>query len=282
MAPKSIGFQMTAGLETMLYDWKVEPIKAGFEKVQGISDKSEALKFFIQVLDFTVYDSSRDSQKLDWKKLKGKLASKFFETVKGYVTTTTKQGFTYQSANNVCGGKFDFSWTGGSDDISEVSKSGAVTMSASHTQSFLSFHRVVCFAWVCVDVFFDVSGTVQVQPGFYWNRCDSSSGGADTFVLGIKPSAKLVMTLELGANVGFMRAGAGGALTVLQAALPTYGRKTKTGTCGSLDLSAGGFSGHLYLYLDFFNPFAFQWERAVQYNFLDWSAYALQRQLYEG
>merc|ERR1712216_271217 len=30
------------------------------------------------------------------------------------------------------------------------------------------------------------------------------------------------------------------------------------------------------------NPFAFQWERALQYNFLDWTAYALQRQLYEG
>jgi len=277
--PKSMGFQMSAGLETMLYGVKVDPIKAGFEKVQGISDESKAMKFFVQVLGFNVYDSSKET---DWKELKGHLFSKFFETVKGYVTTATKQGFTYQSANNVCGGKFDFSWIGGSDDISEVAKSGAFTMSVEHAQSFLSVHRVVCFAYVCVDVFFDISGTVQVQPGFYWNRCDSSSGGADTFVLGIKPSAKLVMTLELGANVGFMRAGAGGALTVLKAALPAYGRKTKTGACASLDLSAGAFAGHLYLYLDFFNPFALQWERALQYNFLDWSAYPLQRQLYEG
>ena len=43
----------------------------------------------------------RGCQKPDWKKLKGHLVSKFFETVKGYVKTTTKQGFTYQSADNV-------------------------------------------------------------------------------------------------------------------------------------------------------------------------------------
>ena len=50
------------------------------------------------------------------------------------------------------GGKFDFTWAGGSGSIDKVHKHGAVTMSASHTQSFYSFYRSIHinFMLLCV------------------------------------------------------------------------------------------------------------------------------------
>jgi hypothetical protein len=284
VTPKTVKGSATASLEAKIYGRKLTPISTGLEKkvcTRDQCDESDSTPFifFIDVLGFRVLPkSSPHLQAPTWQDSAGSLMSSSIAHLKKLISTKAAASAS-QTANNVCGGKFDFTWTG-SKEMSLSKREGALTLTASHTQSFLSFHRVVCFAWVCVDVFFDLSGTVSVQPGFYWNRCDSASGPADTYVFGFKPAAKLVLSLELGGTTGFARAGAGGSLTLFQAALPMYGRhNTKSGTCGSLDLSAGMFSGSLYLYLDFFNPFVLSWERAGQWTFLTWKAPALSMQL---
>jgi hypothetical protein len=287
--PETIAFSITAALETKIYGRWLTPFKTGFEKNIG-GQNDNPVQFFIEVLGFRVVTTNETSGLAaypEWNDLKGNILKQGIATINSYVSTPAA-ALTYQTANSVCGGKFDFTWAGGSGSIDKVHKHGAVTMSASHTQSFYSFYRVVCFSWVCIDVSFDFSGTVKVQPGFYWNRCDSSSGIADAYLLGVKPSGNLVLTLELGGTTGFARAGAGGALTLLKAAIPMYGRYTKSGTteytksgstCGSVDISAGAFSGKLFLYLDFFNPFLLSWERVGQRTFLSWTAPALLMQL---
>jgi hypothetical protein len=273
----------TGTLSVKLYGMGFNPVEAGFVSSTPTYDASKpagawSRAFVVKVLGFQVYSTAGPP----------KTAEAAFKAAFGLLGSalSTAKAATQQM---ICSGQFK--WDTAYPQISGTQ--GGFSLQWTNTQSYFQYWQVFCFTIACVDVKFDVSGIAEVKPGLYWDRCHTNSGSADTYLIGAAPTGKLVITLELGVNLGVLRGGVGGTIDAFKAQFPLYGRMyrhSQSGswsTCGSCEVIASAGSGRLYLYLDWFNVFKFcgwwpcpNWERAVDYTITSWTGPTYSKQLY--
>jgi hypothetical protein len=253
-------------------DYRRALLSAGFEAFQKEGNGKWKKTLFLDLIGYRLYGSGNGGETDPFEPLSG----------------NPNQRRATERA--IGGGPFDFD-TALEAGVNERMGVGGFADDKVYSRSFVNKQKTFCFSIVCVSVKFDMSGKAGVIPALFWGPANSG-----TFIAGVKPYAGILVTVELGIDLGILRGGVGGELWIIKAGAPAYGRvynfrPVPQKSCGSLELELSALSGRLYIWVDyycfwcwckwgwFWKP-CFSWKRAVDYTILRWNGFHWHKQFW--
>jgi hypothetical protein len=305
----------SGAFELTLYDYEFTRennnavVELGFAAEYAKDPKTNkyALEYgvFIDVLGFRIWSSDKPDEKAKMDEKRARMQQAVGLATGAAQTAWNKaMGFKdpEKPLGNVCEGKFSIanaaekgvSITNWMNDeklpVQQRFTQWGMVFDLSHTKRIFKFEKKFCWTVACIYVRFLLDGSIGAQPVFAIgsdNQGEYCLGAGKTYLGGLRPYAKLDMTIELSADLWAIKVGVGGNINLLTLAVPMYARYTPDQNhqaCGSVEFEVDAFSGRLYIFIDVFNPlwWVWDWERVVDFTIITWEGPYYNSQLYPG